>query len=188
MQDDRASFGARALATLLDTVILAAFAIIAGLVSSLGGASEQAVFWVIAGALVLASALYGPLLLVRAGEHNGQTLGKQVTKVRSVRADGQAMDLRTAAIRELVGKTVLGSIVPFYTIVDYLFPLADARRQAIHDKLARTFVVTADAVPDFDRVAPGGETDAFGRSSEPRADRSSELPGGFRPPEPGRRD
>jgi uncharacterized RDD family membrane protein YckC len=188
MQDDRASFGARALATLLDTVILAAFAVVAGLVSSLAGASEQAVFWVIVGALMLASALYGPLLLVRAGEHNGQTLGKQVTKVRSVRADGQAMDLRTATIRELVGKTVLGSIVPFYTIIDYLFPLADARRQAIHDKLARTFVVTADAVPDFDRIAPGGETDAFGRSSGPRVDRTSELPGGFRPPEPGRRD
>ena len=188
MQDDRASFGARVLATLLDTLILASFAVAAGVVSSVAGASEEVVGWVIVGAALLASAVYGPMLLVRAGEHNGQTIGKQVLKVRSVRADGHAMDLWTAAVREFVGKTVLGSIVPFYTIVDYLFPLADARRQAIHDKLARTFVVTADAVPDFDRVAPGGETDAFGRSSEPRADRTSELPGGFRPPEPGRRD
>ncbi len=56
-------------------------------------------------------------------------------------------------------------------------------------------MVTADAVPNFDRVAPGGGadaysgTDAFGRPTEPpRPDRASELPGGFRPPEPGRRD
>ncbi len=188
MQDDRASFGARVLATLLDTLILASFAVAAGVVASVGGASEDAVGWVIIGAALLASAVYGPALLVRAGEHNGQTIGKQVLKVRSVRADGHAMDLRTAAVREFVGKTLLG-LLPFYTIVDSFFPLADARRQAIHDKLARTFVVTADAVPDFDRLAPdGGATDAFGRPADPARDRATELPGGFSPPEPGRRD
>jgi len=188
MQDDRASFGARVLATLLDTLILASFAVAAGVVSSAAGASEEAVGWVIVGAALLASSVYGPLLLIRAGEHNGQTFGKQALKVRSVRADGQAMDLRTALVREFVGKTLLG-LLPFYTIVDSCFPLADARRQAIHDKLARTFVVTADAVPDFDRVTPDGAgTDAFGRPAERPHDRPAELPGGFAPPEPGRRD
>jgi uncharacterized RDD family membrane protein YckC len=176
------------LATLLDTLILASFAVAAGVVSSVAGASEEVVGWVIVGAALLASAVYGPMLLVRAGEHNGQTIGKQVLKVRSVRADGHAMDLRTAAVREFVGKTLLG-LLPFYTIVDSCFPLADARRQAIHDKLARTFVVTADAVPDFDSLTPdGGAPDAFGRPAAPPQDRAAELPGGFSPPEPGRRD
>lgn len=186
MQDDRASFGARVLATLLDTLILAVIAVVAGVVSSSAGAGEEAVGWVILGTALLASAIYGPAMLSRAGRHNGQTIGKQALKVRSVRADGHAMDLRTATVRELVGKTLLG-LLPFYTIVDWCFPLADARRQAIHDKLARTFVVTADAVPDFDRVAPGGGgTDAFGRPAPP-GERPAELPGGFSPPEAGRR-
>jgi hypothetical protein len=49
--------------------------------------------------------------------------------------------------------------------------------------------VTADAVPDFDRLAPdGGAPDAFGRPAAPPRDRAAELPGGFSPPEPGRRD
>jgi len=187
MQDDRASYGGRALATLIDTLILATVAVVAGVIAVAAGASEQTRDWVIIGALLLASALYGPLLIARQGEHNGQTLGKQVAKVRSVRADGQTMDLRTATIRELVGKTLLG-LLPAYTLIDYVFPLVDSRRQAIHDKLARTFVVTADAVPDFDRVEPGADLDAFGNPADSPPDRSTELPGGFSPPEPGRRD
>jgi uncharacterized RDD family membrane protein YckC len=186
MQDDRAPFGLRVLATVVDLLVIALVAMAVATVTQVAGADERAVRTVFVGAVLVTSALYGTFMLVRAGEHNGQTLGKQIFKVRAVRSDGHGMDVRTAAMREAVGKTILG-IVPFYWIVDSLFPLADARRQAIHDKLAQTFVVTADAVPDFDRVAPQGTPDAYGPAT-PRADRTAELPGGFSPPEPGRRD
>lgn len=62
------------------------------------------------------------------------------------------MTASPAVLREFVGKWVLG-LIPFYTIVDYLLPLGDPRREAIHDKLASTFVVRADAVPDLERFA-----------------------------------
>jgi uncharacterized RDD family membrane protein YckC len=186
MQADRASFGARVLATLVDLLVIAAVGLVIATVAQAAGGGERLVGTVFFGAVLAVSALYGTFMLVRAGEHNGQTLGKQIFKVRAVRADGHGMDLRTAAMREAVGKTILG-VLPFYWIVDSLFPLADSRRQAIHDKLAQTFVVTADAVPDFDRVSPQGGADAFGHDPV-RADRHAELPGGFSPPEPGRRD
>jgi uncharacterized RDD family membrane protein YckC len=187
MQDDRAPFGARVLATLVDLFVIALVAVTVASVAQAAGTGEETLRWVVTGAIIVTSAAYGTLLLVRAGKHNGQTFGKQLFKVRAVRADGQGMDVRTAAMREVVGKTLL-ALIPFYWVVDSLFPLADARRQAIHDKIAQTFVVTADAVPDFDRVTPDGEHDAFGRDPAPAPDRPAELPGGFSPPEPGRRD
>ena len=65
----------------------------------------------------------------------------------------------------------------------------DLARVAPGDRVLDVATGTGDLALELAaRVAPGGETDAFGRSSEPRADRTSELPGGFRPPEPGRRD
>jgi uncharacterized RDD family membrane protein YckC len=44
------------------------------------------------------------------------------------------------AMRELVGKVVLG-LIPFYWLVDNGFILFDEQRQAIHDKIANTVVI-----------------------------------------------
>ena len=38
---------------------------------------------------------------------------------------------------------VLGLFLPIYTLLDYLWPLWDGKKQAIHDKVARTNVVRA---------------------------------------------
>src|SRR5215210_5757943 len=115
MQDDRASFGSRVLATLVDLLVIAGIGLVIATAAQAAGAGERLVGSIFFGAVLAVSALYGTLMLVRAGDHNGQTLGKQVFKVRAVRSDGYGMDLRTAAMREAVGKTILG-VLPFYWV------------------------------------------------------------------------
>ncbi|MBA2350016.1 MAG: RDD family protein [Solirubrobacterales bacterium] len=157
--DDLAGYLPRIGAALLDGLVLVGLVVIVLTVT--GGRPEESRELIVAGA-VLVSLLYAPPLLARKGEHNGQTLGKQAVGIRVVRADAAPMSASSALLREFVGKGLLG-LVPFFSIVDYLLPFADARRQAIHDKIASTFVVRADAVPDL----PEEETETVGLSEDP---------------------
>lgn len=91
-------------------------------------------------AVLLFHLLYAPLLLGRAGSHAGQTLGKQIMALSVRRSDGDVVDFRTALRRELLGRSLLG-LVPFYTLVDLLWPLSNGPRRAIHDLIADTEVV-----------------------------------------------
>lgn len=157
---DLANYGPRAAAALLDALVLVVAIAVAA--AAAGVEPRDAQPYVIVGAL-LGSLLYATPLMSRSGAHNGQTLGKQALGIRVVRQDAAAVSPGTALLRDFVGKGLLG-LIPFFSIVDYLFPLSDARRQAIHDKLASTFVVRADAVPDL------------------RPAESTALEGPFRPP------
>ena len=67
--------------------------------------------------------------MLRRGRGNGQTLGKELLGITGV-----------------------------WILVDNLWPLADARNQALHDKLASTVVLDASARPG---VAPA-EPNPFG--------------------------
>lgn len=93
--------------------------------------------------LLVTSLLYSPVLMARSGEQNGQTFGKQIAGIRVVHESGEPMDFGKGIIRDFVGKGVLG-LVPFYGLVDSLFPLGDSRNQAIHDKVGSTTVHLAD--------------------------------------------
>ncbi|MDQ3631323.1 MAG: RDD family protein [Actinomycetota bacterium] len=172
---DLAGYGARVGATLLDTVLITVVASVTASVAIASGAPATASGYVIIGVVVLSFLFYAPVLMCRSGSHNGQTLGKQALSIRVVREDAQPMTASPALLREFVGKGLLG-LIPFFTIVDFLFPLGDARRQAIHDKLASTFVVHADAVPDLERSAPG--------APEAWDPPSAAIPSGWAPPAP----
>ncbi len=150
---DLAGYGPRVGATLLDGLVVGIIAFVATIVAAAAGAPTDITGYLVVVAVLLGSLLYAPALMCRSGEHNGQTLGKQALSIRVVREDAQPITSSPALLREFVGKGLLG-LVPFFTIVDYLFPLGDPRRQAIHDKLASTFVVRADAVPDLGPAAP----------------------------------
>lgn len=159
--DDLAGYLPRIGAALLDGIVLAGLITLVLVVT--GGRPEESRELIVAGAVVV-SLLYAPPLLMRRGERNGQTLGKQALGIRVVRADAAPMNASSALVREFVGKGLLG-LVPFFSIVDYLLPFADVRRQAIHDKIATTFVVRADAVPDLpEEEAP---TERHGLSEDP---------------------
>ena len=126
----RATYGRRVAATLIDLVIssIAFFAVFLGfaLVAGVVGTTER--FdddYGIPGAAILGyllAILLPILLMLRPGRGNSQTLGKELGKV-------------------ILGITVL------WTIVDDLWPLADARDQALHDKMASTVVLDASAPP-----------------------------------------
>jgi uncharacterized RDD family membrane protein YckC len=164
-----ASWWSRVWASLVDSLIAAAVVVFAGIGGFHG---VQLVFTIIA---IAAALLYPPVFMVRGGRYNGQTLGKQMLGIRVVRPDGEPIDFTLAVRRELLGKIALG-LIPLYTIVDSLFPLGDQRRQAVHDKVAGTYVVWADQV----QPGPVGRVDA--RDAEPEPETPLELPGGFLPP------
>lgn len=129
------------------------------------------VFGALGGAL---GSLLAVLLLVwqvgRAGEHNGQTWGKQAFLLRVVRDSGRPMNLRWALLRELIGKggsAVLvfslggvvgqllfggdgGSLTSFLALALLSLPfIFDEERRALHDRLARTHVVQELPDPTF---------------------------------------
>lgn len=161
---DLASIASRIGAALIDLIPVF---VIASVVAGATDVSREDLSYVVVAAAILTSLLYAPPFLARSGVHNGQTPGKQVLGIRVVRTDAEALTASTALLRELVGRGLLG-LVPFYSVLDVLFPLADTRRQALHDKLASTFVVRADAVPDLGpEVATeprqSSAADAFGR-------------------------
>jgi uncharacterized RDD family membrane protein YckC len=101
---------------------------------------------------------YSLVLLIRAGVHNGQTIGKQGSAIRVVRNDGRAVDGKTWLVREGIGKAaipgllsavspVIALIAAVYLLVDYLWPLFESENRALHDLLAGTHVVRAPSKP-----------------------------------------
>jgi uncharacterized RDD family membrane protein YckC len=100
--------------------------------------------------------LYALFLLIRVGVRNGQTLGKQVTKIRVIRNDGKPVDIGTVIIREGLAKAVIpgvivaaspslrviAGLIGIYVLLDYLWPLWDRENRALHDQLAGTHVVS----------------------------------------------
>lgn len=80
----------------------------------------------------------------------GQTLGKMVTGIRVRGADTTAPpSVQAATIRVCIkqwavvvgGITGLSTVGSLFQLLDGLVPLGDARKQAIHDKGAKTYVV-----------------------------------------------
>jgi uncharacterized RDD family membrane protein YckC len=101
--------------------------------------------------------LYTVILTCRAGEHNGQTLGKQKLGLRVIRNDGKPVDIKTALVREGLVKTlpgVIGSLsalvgvaTTFFSLFDDLWPIPGQDNQAIHDLAAETHVVQTKQQP-----------------------------------------
>lgn len=83
---------------------------------------------------------------------DGQTLGKKALDIRVVREDGLAVDAWFAFKRQiLVINIFFGMILGFFLfglpqLIDYLWPLWDAKNQALHDKVVKSRVVKAAQV------------------------------------------
>jgi uncharacterized RDD family membrane protein YckC len=101
-------------------------------------------------ALLIAAVVlfYAPLLMMRGGERNGQTLGKQMVGIRVVRDNGEPLGFGWAAYREVVLKqlavNVASAIIPFIPwFLNYFWPLWDDQNRALHDMAASTHVIKA---------------------------------------------
>jgi uncharacterized RDD family membrane protein YckC len=85
---------------------------------------------------------YAPIMLAR----DGQTFGHRKVGIRVVRSDGSGIGGGRAFVREVLVKALLMENVALLTayiltVVNYLWPLWDARNQALHDKICDTLVV-----------------------------------------------
>jgi len=143
-----ADWWSRAGAFVLDQLIVGflAFALsfaIAGVVHEPGETRGSIAFYAI---IATVASLYAPLLMARRGARNGQTLGKQLVGIRVVRTDGRPVGFWLGVLRTVVAQQLLiGLTFYLYAVVDYLWPLRDPQNQALHDKIARTWVLRATA-------------------------------------------
>lgn len=155
-----AGWGRRVGATALDGLIiivpaLAGMGVLGiGVIGAFASDSEVGVlaligaFIVTALVIAIVSFIYAPLLMMRSGEHNGQTLGKQALGIRVVRTSGEPLDFTWAALREVVLKNLGVGIASSATfgiafLVNYLWPLWDDQNRALHDYVVSTRVVSA---------------------------------------------
>jgi uncharacterized RDD family membrane protein YckC len=147
----------RAGAAIIDGLILtvAAVAVLAvfGAVFSVGffAGDTVGVVSVIVGLLLatvaytIVALLYAPLLMSRT---NGRTLGRMVTGIRVIRANGHPMTFGFAMLREVAVKALLFGIASSLTfglasLLDILWPLWDEENRALHDILVDTRVIIA---------------------------------------------
>ncbi len=72
-------------------------------------------------------------------KQNGQTLGKKALGVKIVKEDGSDLDLTSAIVRYL--SYTLSSIL----FLGYISAAANSKKQAWHDKIAKTVVVKTDS-------------------------------------------
>jgi uncharacterized RDD family membrane protein YckC len=146
----------RAAALVLDAVVVAAVAVAVAVVAiAVTGRSDDHMVKIITYAIgVPLGIAYAPLLMIRRGERNGQTLGKQAMGIRVVRDGGAPIALGTAVLRELIGRQLLIAVTFYlYAVPDYLWPIWDRRNQCLHDKIASTLVVRT-AAPASTGFAP----------------------------------
>jgi len=145
-----ASWGSRFAAQLIDWLVLLVpvVVLVVIVVAVAAGSDVGAVVTAIVGfvAYLVAAFCYAPLLMMRDGPHNGQTLGKQALNITVVRNTGQPMSFGWAALREIVLKGlavgIASSIIPLIPwLLNYLWPLWDDENRALHDMAAQTHVV-----------------------------------------------
>jgi uncharacterized RDD family membrane protein YckC len=152
-----AGWGTRLGAYLIDWIVLLIPAVILFVVVVAGAwgisGDDDASTWAVIGTTILyvllmsiVILLYAPLLMMRQGERNGQTLGKQLVGIRVVRDSGEAMGFGWAALREVVVKGlavgIASSIIPIIPwFLNYFWPLWDDQNRALHDMAVQTHVV-----------------------------------------------
>lgn len=148
-----ASWGSRAIATIIDNVIVggAALLILALLGAGFFADGDLGVGELIVGALLTTllfaaiALVYAPLLMART---NGQTLGRMAVGIRVVRTSGEPTDFWWSALREVAVKGLLVGVASSATgglayFVDVLWPLPDPQNRALHDFVVDSRVVKA---------------------------------------------
>ncbi len=70
----------------------------------------------------------------------GQTPGKKLLGLRVIVLDGTVALVGTMWLREVVIKRILWAVIPL-SIIAYIWALFDKDRQAVHDKMVKTYVI-----------------------------------------------
>jgi uncharacterized RDD family membrane protein YckC len=145
-----ASWGSRVGAFLLDFLFAFVIPLGAGIaLASSGGTGLEIVGGILMAVAFLGSWLfYAPLLMMRKGRRNGQTLGKQIVGIRVIRDGGEPMGFGWGFLREALVRWLLIAVIGGFffipPLLDVLWPLWDDQNRALHDMMVSTHVVRAD--------------------------------------------
>ncbi len=125
----KVGFWPRALATIIDGVLLGIVGAILGGLAGNGGTTGNGLGFVIGIAYYMYFwSSYG----------HGQTLGKRALSIRVVKTDGTELTLTDALIR------YVGLLISFFCLfIGVIWVAFDANKQGWHDKIAKTYVVKA---------------------------------------------
>jgi uncharacterized RDD family membrane protein YckC len=132
----------RALAILIDAGVVLCGFIIAFVVSAVV-ATVEGVDW-IAILAVIAAYVFGPTYFIHHHAVHGQTVGKAVMHIYVCDEEsGQTIGYGRAFLRWLL--PVLMTVALYVPgLLNILWPLWDAKKQALHDKVVHTAVVSGD--------------------------------------------
>jgi uncharacterized RDD family membrane protein YckC len=136
---EHAAFGQRLGAILFDALIfLIALMLATFVVSAISKRSVVSSNPMLAIFYTVAIVLYALNFVLLPGR-SGQTIGKRILGIRIVGEDGSPVGYTTLLLRNCVGYFI-SAIAAF---IGFLWALWDSKRQAWHDKIARTSVVLA---------------------------------------------
>lgn len=133
-------FWRRFAAALLDGLILGAVNFLLGFIFGSQGVSYSTSGYSSTSPLqsILSLAVWiGYVVFYQA--QTGQTLGKKVMGIKVVTLDGKRPSALTFFLRDVIGK-IVSSVILF---IGYLWVIWDSKKQALHDKIASTYVVKA---------------------------------------------
>jgi uncharacterized RDD family membrane protein YckC len=153
-----ASWWSRAVALLLDSAIVVAIALCVRAILAPYILGESVLrldesYTLRLATAMLAAALYYPVLMWWM---DGRAVGKMALKIRVVSTNGRAMTLSLAATREVVIQTgVIGGLASLPGVfrvaglacglLDYLWPLWDFEKRALHDMIVGTRVIVVNS-------------------------------------------
>jgi uncharacterized RDD family membrane protein YckC len=137
-----AGWGSRVAAYLLDALVLIAPLFLFFVVVIAANPYDNSGAWAALGLVYLASfVLPFVYFTVLHGRERGQTLGKRALGIKVVDDHGASIGYGRSFGRYAI--TFLFAIFILPVLLDYLWPLWDPRSQALHDKVAGSFVVRA---------------------------------------------
>jgi uncharacterized RDD family membrane protein YckC len=136
-------------------------AVLATVVVSTIGENAPAAFFYFA-VMPLAYAIAAVPFVLRAGPRRGQSLGKQLLRIRVVDAEGDRLRNSQILVREVLVKSLVLFGIAFLLayiplIIDLVMTLRDPQRRSIEDRVATTRVVRASVparapAPEPERV------------------------------------
>ncbi len=134
----KAGFWLRFVAVFIDAIIVVAIQFVLGFFLALAGAKVGRGGTEAMGGLLM---IFGYVIsfayyIILTG-HGGQTLGKMILRIQVVRTDGTSIGYGKAFFREVIGKFISGIIFA----IGYLMAAFDDQKQALHDRMARTYVI-----------------------------------------------
>ena len=143
-----ADYGQRVIAYLIDAVVPFAIAILALIVGQIFGVVSNALGALIAFLGYLAAFAYSIWNMAYLQGTTGQSLGKRQQGISLVgEATIQPIGIGMVIVRYLV-YSVLGTFTcGIYALLDILFPLWDAKRQRLTDKILKNAVIKSTAAP-----------------------------------------